>query len=85
MCVMMCLNSMTSSLLPRYNVMIVSKNKMFANAIHSFVFVFIGPRLDDKLKENLKKNPETLKGCPLFSLSCRSVPELQSTPFDLGT
>ena len=27
----------------------------------------IGPILDDKLKEN---NPETLKGCSLFSLSC---------------
>ena len=33
----------------------------------------IGPLLDDRLKENLKKNPETLKGCPLFSLSCLSV------------
>ena len=46
----------------------------------------IGPLLDDRLKENLK-NPETLKGCPLFSLSCLSVrpsvPELQSTPFGL--
>ena len=46
--------------------------------------VNIGPLLDDRLKENLK-NPETLKGCPLFSLSCLSVSELQSTPFDLGT
>ena len=33
---------------------------------------FIGPLLDDRLKENLK-NPETLKGCPLYSLSCLSV------------
>ena len=50
----------------------------------------VGPLLDDGLKDNLKKNnPETLRGCPLFSLSCLSVrpsvPELQSTPFDLGT
>ena len=33
---------------------------------------YIGPLLDDRLKENLK-NPETLKGCPLYSLSCLSV------------
>ena len=32
----------------------------------------IGPLLDDRLKETLK-NPETLKGCPLCSLSCLSV------------
>ena len=31
----------------------------------------VGPLLDDRLKENLK-NPETLKGCPLYSLSCLS-------------
>ena len=34
--------------------------------------IYIGPLLDDRLKENLK-NPETLKGCPLYSLSCLSV------------
>ena len=52
----------------------------------------IGPLLDDRLKENLK-NPETLKGCTLYSLSCLyvclsvclSACELQSTPFGLGT
>ena len=48
----------------------------------------IGPLLDDRFKENLK-NPETLKGCPLYSLSCLSVclsvTELQSTHFGLGT
>ena len=50
--------------------------------------VFIGTLLDDRLKENLK-NPETLKGCPLYSLSCLSVClsacDLQSTPFGLET
>ena len=48
----------------------------------------IGPLLDDRLKKNLK-NPETLKGCPLYSLSCLSVClsacDLQSTPFGLET
>ena len=35
--------------------------------------VVIGPLLDDRLKENMKKKTETMKGCPLFSLSCLSV------------
>ena len=30
----------------------------------------IGLILDDRLKEN---NPETLKGCPLYSISCLYV------------
>ena len=41
-----------------------------ANPGHNFegiCSVLVGPLLDDRLKENLKKNPETLKGCPLFS------------------
>ena len=33
-----------------------------------------GPLLEDRLKENLKKKKK-----PLFSLSCLSIPELQST------
>ena len=49
----------------------------------------IGPALDE-VEVN---KPETLKGCPLYSLSCLSVGlsvcvsarGLQNTPFDLGT
>ena len=33
----------------------------------SGLMIPVGPLLDDRLKENLK-NPETLKGCPLYSL-----------------
>ena len=39
----------------------------------TFFYIQVGPLFADRLKENLKKNPETLKGCLLFSLSCLSV------------
>ena len=57
--------------------------KVTVFGIMNAMLMLIGPLLDDRLKENLK-NPETLTGCPLYSLSCLSVclsaSELQSTP-----
>ena len=44
-------------------------------------YLDIGPILDDSMKE---KNPETLEGCPQYSLSCVSVRELLTTVFELG-
>ena len=47
-----------------------STYKIVLFSLQFWVFDSVGPILDDRLKE---KSPETLKGCPLFSLSCVSV------------
>ena len=45
-----------------------------------------GPLLDDRLKENLKQNIlKPWKGVLCFHFRVCPSPELQSTPFDLGT
>ena len=67
---------------------LVSYSVLMSSLPSDTYVVGVGPLLDDRLKENLQ-NPDTLKGCPLYSLSCLSVclsvTELQSTPFGLGT